>query len=181
MTTTNEEELQQGFKAAMRKLAATISLVTTVDHEGKPHGMAATSVASVSMDPPSLLTCVNRQASMHDPLAKAQRFCVNLLHRNQAEIVRVFSDPKHRDTRFDIGEWYRGHGELPGLVGAQASIFCTLDKVVPYGSHTICIGLVNQVVCDAEVAPLLYSNASFRCIGPPLLAGEAPDALDLVF
>ncbi len=176
-----ERDIRQDFTDAMRRLAATISLVTTVDAAGKLHGMAATAVASVSMDPPSLLICINRNASLHDPVAEAQRFCVNLLHRNQAEIVRVFSESKLRDRRFDSSEWYRGCDGLPALAGAQASIFCTLDKVVPYGSHAICIGLVNEVVSREGVEPLLYSNASFRCIGPPLLAGEAPIALDLVF
>ncbi len=169
------------FKDAMRRLAATITLVTTVDGQGRPHGMAATAVSAVSMDPPSLLICVNQQASMHDPMAEAERFCVNLLHRSQAEIVRVFSDPNQRDKRFDNGQWYAGHKGLPALTGAQASIFCTLDKLVPYGSHTICIGVVNEVVSNAEVSPLLYSNASFRCIGPPLHVGEDSVALDLVF
>lgn len=173
-------DLGQDFKGAMRRLAATISLVTTIDDAGKPHGMAATAVSAVSMDPPSLLICVNQQASMHDPLAEAERFCVNLLHRNQAEIVRVFSDPGQRDKRFDNGKWYAGHKGLPALTGAQASVFCTLDKLVPYGSHTICIGLVEAVVSHAEVSPLLYSNASFRCIGPPLHVGEDSIALDWV-
>lgn len=173
-------DLRQGFKDAMRRLAATISLVTTVDDKGKPHGMAATAVSAVSMDPPSLLICVNQQASMHDPLAEAERFCVNLLHRSQAEIVQVFSDPSQREKRFDSGKWFTGHKGLPALSGAQASVFCTLDKLIPYGSHTIFIGVVDEVVSHPEVSPLLYSNASFRCIGPPLHVGEDHVALDLV-
>jgi len=176
-----DEDLLRDFKLAMRRLAATISLVTTVDEAGELHGMAATALASVSTDPPSLLICVNRQASLHEPLSAVQRFCVNLLHREHASIVGIFSDPQHRARRFEGPDWYPGRDGLPALKGAQASIFCTLDKAIPYGSHSICIGLVNEVACRREIEPLIYSNATFRSVGPPLQAGESPDALDLVF
>ena len=61
-------DLQQDFKSAMRRLAATVCIVSTSDEDGW-HGMTATSVTSVSMDPPSVLVCVNTTATLHKDIA----------------------------------------------------------------------------------------------------------------
>ncbi|NBW26299.1 MAG: flavin reductase, partial [Betaproteobacteria bacterium] len=52
----------------MRRLAATVTLVTTSDADGKRYGMLATSVTSVTMEPPMLLVCVSRSAHVHPAL-----------------------------------------------------------------------------------------------------------------
>ena len=73
--------IQQDFKQSMRFLAASVNIISTA-HEGKKFAMTATSVTSLSMDPPSLLVCVNKNASIHDTLiTDGQQFCVNLLSK----------------------------------------------------------------------------------------------------
>ena len=60
-------DLGHQFRLAMRKLASTVTVLTTREAD-EHHGMAATAVTSLSTEPPSLLVCVNRSASLHDPL-----------------------------------------------------------------------------------------------------------------
>ena len=64
-------ELGQAFREAMRHVAQTVYAVTT-SFEGKPYGIIATAVSSLSFAPPSLLACINRDASLHEPLARAE-------------------------------------------------------------------------------------------------------------
>src|ERR1700743_2748877 len=71
--------LAAGFKSAMSRLASSVTIITTVDSDDHPHGLAATAFSSVSMDPASVLICVNRAASASPIGRKAGIFCVNLL------------------------------------------------------------------------------------------------------
>ena len=66
----DREELLSSFRTAMRHVAATVYAVTT-GHGGGRYGILATAVSSLSFEPPSLLVCVNRSASLHAPLAIA--------------------------------------------------------------------------------------------------------------
>lgn len=71
------------FRLAMRRLATTVSIVTT-SSEGRPFGMTATAVTSLSTEPPSLLFCVNRNTSIFPRLGPGVGACVNLLCSEQA-------------------------------------------------------------------------------------------------
>ena len=56
MNLAAEDDIAQQFRLAMRRLAGGVALVTTF-HDGARHGMTATSVTSLCMDPPALLAC----------------------------------------------------------------------------------------------------------------------------
>jgi flavin reductase (DIM6/NTAB) family NADH-FMN oxidoreductase RutF len=147
--------LVRDFKAAMRSLASTVTVITTRDND-EHHGMAATAVTSLSTQPPSLLVCVNQSASLHGPIQTAARFCVNLLTVQHAPLVEAFGGTLTGAARFGVGDW-RSDGEgVRYLSDAAANIFCTLDHKVDYGTHTIFIGRVEQVRVLPNAEPLLY-------------------------
>lgn len=158
--------LQQEFKNAMRRLAATVSIIATADEDGW-HGMTATSVTSVSMDPPSVLVCVNTTATLHKILHAGRRFSVNLLRASQESHAGTFSSSKIRGAdRFADHAWKASEGDdkddsLPYLVDAQANLFCDIDQAVSYGTHTIFIGRVNAVRNGELVSPLLYADGQY--------------------
>ncbi len=143
----------------MRRLVAGVAVITTYDGR-EPHGMTATSVSSLSFEPPSLLVCINRSASMHDILEASGRFCVNLLSRNQETLGLRFAQKPDGPSRFDTVDWTSLHG-LPRLGGAQASIFCTKAAYLRFGSHTIFVGTVDDVEVGAAVDPLTYLDGKF--------------------
>ena len=158
--TTQSSDLTRGFRDAMRRLAATVSVVST-HHDDVRHGMTATAVTSVSVEPATLLVCINQAASIHAPLLARKRFCVNLLHADHAELSQNFAGELVGDARFTVGEWRIDEGDVPYLVDAQANLFCDLDLAVPYATHTICIGRVTAVRVRDEVAPLIYRDGSY--------------------
>ena len=79
------EELKASFKLAMRRFPAAVSVITSAD-QGRRHGMTATAVTSLSLDPPSLIACINRTTLLHDIMLHGRHFCVNVLRRDQAEL-----------------------------------------------------------------------------------------------
>jgi flavin reductase (DIM6/NTAB) family NADH-FMN oxidoreductase RutF len=86
-----ERTVRDRFKCAMRQLASTVTIVTA-EYGGRRHGMVATAVCSLGIDPPSLIASVAHTASLHNPLLTSGRFCVNLLTLSQADLVPVFSN-----------------------------------------------------------------------------------------
>jgi len=153
------------FKLGMRRLAAGVSLITTRDAQGRPHGMVATSVTSVCITPPSLLTCINKTASSHDALASAGIFCVNLLAEGDDEVAMRYSSSRLREMRFGEGTWGSLETGSPVLDGAIASFDCRVTSTVEASSHTIFIGEVVAVrLREQTISPLLYLDGAFaRC------------------
>ena len=153
-------ELGSNFRQAMRRLTSAVSVISTA-HGGTRHGITVTSVTSVSMAPPSLLFCVNRRSSLHDPLIRAGQFCVNILQAHQIEIADAFSGRIAGEDRFLCGEWASDDEDLPYLIPAQANVFCETDAISSYGTHSIVIGKVRQVAVRGQVAPLLYQDGQY--------------------
>ncbi|AOK50902.1 flavin reductase [Burkholderia sp. MSMB617WGS] len=150
------DALTQHFKAAMRRLTSAVSIVATRDACAR-FGMAATAVSAVSTDPPAILVCINRAATLHAPLMRTRRFSLNLLHERQLDLIAPFSGKLDHDARFAHGEWRDAHG-VPMLAGAQATLLCEVDGDFGYGSHTIVIGRVDSVWVAGPVAPLLWQD-----------------------
>ncbi|GIK80752.1 MAG: hypothetical protein BroJett024_18570 [Alphaproteobacteria bacterium] len=159
--TTGETPMSReaSFRRAMRSLASAVSVISTAA-EGRRYGMTATAVASVSVDPPSLLVCVNRTASLHAPLMARRRFCLNILHADQIELAQAFGGGRAGDDRFACGAW-REVGGLPCLDGAQANVLCDVDAVFPYATHAIVVGYVTEVRVGDAVAPLIYQDGRY--------------------
>lgn len=163
----------QLFKSAMRCLAATPCIITTRDGP-KRYGMTATAVNSVSADPPSLLVCINRSASIFEPLKAAQAFCVNVLDSDQQRLCGIFSGRERGERRFDHGHWAVGFADLPCLEGAQANLFCQVEQQAQFTTHEIFIGRVVDIRLGAEVSPLIYLDGEFLHKAP----ARAPALLD---
>jgi flavin reductase (DIM6/NTAB) family NADH-FMN oxidoreductase RutF len=146
------------FKRAMRRLAATVTIITTADVNGNRYGMTATAVNSLAMDPPSLLICVNHTASIHAPLIGRGRFCVNVLTTEHEELVAAFSGKLKGDARFGVGDWRNEEGGLPYLADAQSNLFCDIESVIPYATHSIVVGRVVGARVEDSIRPLIFAD-----------------------
>jgi len=149
------------FKRGMRRLAAGVSLVTTV-HDSVFHGLLATAVNSVSADPPTVLVCVNRASSAHAPIAGSGIFCVNFLGLDNDEVAQRFSSPIEREKRFQAGDWRDLGTGSPALFGALASLDCRVTQMVEVSSHTVFFGEVLSLELWTErSSPLVYVDGSY--------------------
>ncbi|AVF05149.1 MULTISPECIES: flavin reductase family protein [Devosia] len=155
------------FKLGMRRLAAGVSLITTTNR-GVRHGLVATAVNSVTADPPTLLVCINKNASAHDHVAEAGLLCVNVLSDEHEAVAGRFSSALNREQRFDHDEWRAIATGAPALVNCLVSFDCEVRQQVHYGSHSIflaeIVGL--EVWCEA-ISPLLYLDGKYRYLGEP--------------
>jgi flavin reductase (DIM6/NTAB) family NADH-FMN oxidoreductase RutF len=133
------------------------------DVTGKDHGMTATAFSSLSLDPPLILVCIDRAASMFEPLAQAQRFAVNILAADQEQVSRAFA-AKDVD-RFGGFLFERGIEDVPILVGAHAHLECRVHARHEAGDHTIIVGEV-EACAAGEGGPLLYYRGTYGRFAP---------------
>lgn len=150
-------ELGEAFREAMRHVAATVYAITTT-HEGRQFGILATAVSSLSFAPPSLLACINREATLHEPLAKAERFCVNVLGLSNRDVAEHFMLPP--GDRFAVGDWVE-HCGVPVLANAQSSLVCTVADRHVFGTHTIFIGELIEASHRHDATPLTYFDRHY--------------------
>ncbi|MBY5377293.1 flavin reductase family protein [Rhizobium leguminosarum] len=157
-----DETLVDALKSAMRQLASGVAVVTT-SHCDAWHGMTATSLTSLSMEPPSMLVCINREATIHSPLMEAGTICVNLLSSAQEDVCALFASKSRRQERFKDGSWQSGPMQLPYHPEARASIFCTIDAVHVFGTHSVFFAKVHHVkyARSNHSAPMIYLDGRF--------------------
>ncbi len=156
MMLETDPQLAHNYRQAMRRVASTVNVIT-ICVDGEPMGITATAMSSLSMDPPSLLVCINRAAAMHAKMEDVSHFSVNVLHHEQADLAQMFADREKRALRFTAG-WHLDCERPPRLADAQASLLCRRIDHHPFGTHSIFIGLVDEAVVRDEVDPLLYLN-----------------------
>lgn len=162
---SKSEGLADQMRDGLRRLAKAVVVITS-QHDGQRYAMAATAVCEVSLEPPSLLICVNQTASLHKPLSAGANFCVNVLHSSQEAISAACGGKLKGEMRFQEGDWAAGAGGLPYLSDAQASFLCRNDRAIDYGSHTIFIGLVEEVLTSGPVDPLVYVDGRYTVVEP---------------
>ncbi len=160
--------ISEQLRLAMRRMAASVCVISTVDDSGKPHAMTATSVISISMEPPALLISVNRWASLHAAIIKNAAFCVSLLRSNQQAIAEQCSQRELSTDYLTQSPWQRDDKGIPYLPDSQACVFCALDQTIEYGTHSIFIGQVSHAESYGKMAPLLYFNGQYYRQGPAL-------------
>jgi flavin reductase (DIM6/NTAB) family NADH-FMN oxidoreductase RutF len=158
------ETIQDDFKQAMRRLAATIALVTGGTGDSWT-GMAATAVTSVTADPPTILVAVNQSASLFPIVSENRQFCVNLLGPRHRELVGLFSSAIKGKARFESGPWLPSEEGLPVLSDAVASLICTVTNTLEVGTHTLFIGEVDRIINHPTIDPLIWVDGKFASAG----------------
>jgi flavin reductase (DIM6/NTAB) family NADH-FMN oxidoreductase RutF len=150
------------FRQLLGRFATGVSILTVVTPAGRLLGMTANSLASVSLHPPLISVCVDREAEMHDAILAAREFVVNVLSSPQEALARRFAD-KHEDRFEGIGYHLSAEG-LVLLDGALAHIECERSAEYPGGDHTIVLGRVTGG-STADGRPLLYYRGGYAAIG----------------
>ena len=154
---------QDMFRASMRRLAGAVSVVT-VGRGADRTGFTATSVTSLSVDPPAILVCLDRGSSSWPVLRRHKSFCVNLLAADQAAIADRFAgrgDVKGPE-RYAGAQWHDLATGTPALVDALCAIDCELEEAIERHSHAILIGRVRSITLRGEAQPLLYFHGAYR-------------------
>ena len=151
------------FRDAMARLGAAVNVVTTIGPDG-PRGFTASSVCSVTDDPPTLLLCLNRQSDSHDLLKENGILCVNTLAATQEALSPLFAGftGATQVERFSAGVWTTLLTGAPVLEGAVVSFDCTISDVTEVGTHTVFFCAVQAIQLSTLHEGLIYFARTYH-------------------
>jgi flavin reductase (DIM6/NTAB) family NADH-FMN oxidoreductase RutF len=151
---------EAAFREAIGHFATGVTVITT-SHDGKPAGMTASAVASLSLDPVLLLVCIANRLPTHSAIEGARCFVVNVLGEGQEDLALRFARPapdKFAGVALDPAR------DLPVLADAIAYFVCDVHESFPGGDHSIFIGRVRDCRADVGKRPLLYFRSGFGAL-----------------
>ena len=151
------------FRRVLGHLATGVTVLTAYGEEG-PVGMAANSVASVSLDPPLILFCPAKSSTTWPSLRAAGSFCVNVMAGHHEELTRRFA---LKDADRFSGLDYLERPTGPALEDAVAWVECSLRDEHDAGDHTIVIADVLAMDAFEERAPLVFFRGRYGTFVAP--------------
>ena len=147
------------FRRLLGHFATGVTIVTTSDPDGRPAGLTVSAFASLSLDPPLVLVCVDHKAQSYPALKDNRGFAVNVLATEHEALSRRFAST--RLDKFDGVAYRMSPLGLPLLGGALAHVECVTVNRHVEGDHTIFVGRVEAgAVADGE--PLLYHRGKYK-------------------
>ena len=153
------------FRGAMRHLTGGVSVITA-GRGREVSGMTVTSVTSLSVDPPTLIVSINRDASSFPLLKRTGAFGVNILNADQIEIAERFAGKGRLKgvDRFIGAEWFAAVSGGPLLVDALAALDCEVEEIIERHSHGIVVGRVRQIRSSTREAALAYWHGDYVAV-----------------
>jgi flavin reductase (DIM6/NTAB) family NADH-FMN oxidoreductase RutF len=150
------------FRMLLGRFATGVTVLTTRGLDGRPAGMTASAVASVSLDPPLVLVCVDRAHDIHPALEARPPFALSVLAADQEDLSRRFAAPDgNRFAGVGVRETAAG---LPVLENVVAHIECAWHASFEAGDHTVFVGRVTGGDVS-ERTPLVHYRGGYAALG----------------
>jgi flavin reductase (DIM6/NTAB) family NADH-FMN oxidoreductase RutF len=143
----------------MARVPAGVVVISARSADGY-RGLTATSLVSISVDPPMVLVGLEREAATRAAVAATGTFNVSVLTRSQEFIADRFAgrapaiDALWRDVPHRLGV-----NGLPLIEGCAAWLECRLVEMRPAGDHDICVGEVTGASAGAGDPLILWDRA----------------------
>lgn len=166
-------EAQQRSAAAssvgpeLRRIFGRFATGITVVTAGRdmPRGMTANAFTSVSLDPPLVLVCIQRNATMHETIRDCGSFAVSVLAAHQERVARLFADrkrPRGEGEFATVGTVPGPFSGAPVLAGALVWLECKLAAIYEGGDHSIFLGDVQALGRGNTEDALLFYDGGFH-------------------
>jgi flavin reductase len=129
------------FRRVLSHLPTAVTVVSAAETDGSARGLTASAVASVSLEPPLVLVCVDRVADTHHCIERTGAFAVSVLRAGDEAVARWFADAE-ADAKFEAVAYRTEVTGAPVLEGSLAWIDCRVWATYDGGDHTIFVGEV---------------------------------------
>ena len=153
------ESIADMYRDAWSRFATGVTVITTVEPSGAVHGMTASSVTSVSLDPPLVLAVIGESRQTHALIESTGRFGMSILDAGQTETAKHFATPP--ESRGELAEGKLDQlSSTPVIANAIAAMDCKVIAAHKAGDHTVFIGEV-QSIQVGEGDPLVWFQRQF--------------------
>ena len=145
------------FREVISHFASGVTVITVM-HEGRAFGTTASAVTSLSLEPPMLLICMNKESETGRAVAAAGHFAVNILGADQIGLAKRFArkgGDKFEGVPVSPGRW----GE-PLFDDAVATLECRIAEQTAVATHHVFMAEVESGAARGG-APLAYFKGQF--------------------
>jgi flavin reductase (DIM6/NTAB) family NADH-FMN oxidoreductase RutF len=149
----------QELRRIMGHFASGVTVITTTDKAGAPYGLTANAFTSLSLTPPLVLTCIDKNVQCYPHFDESKLFAVNVLGEEQEEISRRFATKGIE--KFNGIPWRKGESGLALLDGAISHIECKVVHSYEGGDHTIYVGKVLSA-STSDARPLIFFKGKYH-------------------
>jgi flavin reductase (DIM6/NTAB) family NADH-FMN oxidoreductase RutF len=147
------------FRKVLGHFPTGVAVISGVDADGKPAGMAIGSFSSVSLDPPLVAFMPDKSSSSWPKFRDSGHFCVNILGSDQESVCRTFA--VSGGDKFAELSWHPAGSGSPILDGVLAWIDCDIEVVHEAGDHYIVIGRVRELDVESTALPLVFFQGGY--------------------
>ncbi|MDF3307021.1 flavin reductase family protein [Rhodococcus koreensis] len=145
------------MKQVNRQFVTGVTVITSLDGD-TPKGLAVNAFASISLDPPTVMVCVQRTSNTHDCLFRADHLAINILSTAQMDVVSRFAS-KSADKFADL-DWRPGPYGSPLIERSSAQMEVEIRERLQASTHTVFICRVLHAAVT-EQTPMIYSTGKF--------------------
>jgi flavin reductase (DIM6/NTAB) family NADH-FMN oxidoreductase RutF len=148
----------QELRRVLGHFATGVTVITTKDEKGTPFGFTANAFTSLSLNPPLVLICVDKNVKCYSCFDESKLFAVNILAEGQDDISHRFATKGIE--KFAGVKWRKSKNGLALLDGALAYIECKVTHSHEGGDHTIYVGEIVHAVASGD-RPLLFFKGKY--------------------
>jgi flavin reductase (DIM6/NTAB) family NADH-FMN oxidoreductase RutF len=148
------------FRFALGQYATGVAVITALE-EDRPIGLTVNSFASVSLDPPLVLWCIDKGSPLCAAFSNADHYAVHVLEESQQSVSRLFADDSA--DKFAGLDVRRGIHGLPLLDTHIALLQCEVVNRHEAGDHLILIGEVLDIQ-HQQGDPMLFFSGDYRVL-----------------
>ncbi len=149
------------FRKALGRFATGVTIITTLDKQGKAVGVTASSFNSLSMNPPMILWSLDKSAYSLPAFEHTPYFNVHVLGTRQDALSNRFAKPG--TDKFNGIKTSKGLGGVPILPECSALFECKTAHHYAGGDHVIIVGEVIKFRRNNE-APLVFHGGQYAGI-----------------
>lgn len=156
------DRMKEQFRKAMRNLIYPVSIASSAIN-CKKYAITVSSVTSLTLNPPSILVCINKESSFSRCISVGNLLNINFLSYNQIHMAELCSRKESVADRFNVCDWSIDSNGLPYLKESESILFCNIVKSVIYETHLLALLKVNVVQLKSELKanPLLYGHGEY--------------------
>lgn len=152
-------ELRRAFTLYPRGVMAVAALV-----DGETAGLAVSAFVSLSLDPPLMIICIDRESTTWPRLSRAETIGVSVIAEDDAWLGRQLGG--RSVDRFAGVDMIEQPGGALLLAHAIATFTTSIEEVLPGGDHFIVVLRVLAYDLDPSGSPLVWHDTRFAAVRP---------------
>lgn len=150
------------FRDALAAFATGVTVITTLDGDGRPAGVTSSSFNSVSLAPPMVLWSLGRASRSLAAFQASRRFAVHVLQAGQEALSAQFASKA--EDKFAGLAWRLSEHGTPDLGGCAARFECRTRAEHDGGDHVLILGEVLDLRLARDAAPLVFHRGAYRAL-----------------